>query len=176
VALALEGGLILQARQQLVAQEQSERLAGANSRLRPSGAFSSIGPAIFGQMEGLDIVGVVRGPASINGSCKPPEAEPPPDKPLELDKFPDKCATLAGDTVMFTLRYRNRGGQPITNVIVSDSLAGRYEYVAGSQQTDRPANFTTQPNEAGSLILRWQITEPLPPGQTGTITFQVRVR
>jgi uncharacterized repeat protein (TIGR01451 family) len=175
VALALEGGLILQARQQLVAQEQSERLVSANSRQRASGAFSSIGPAIFGQMEGLDIVGVVRGLASINGSCKA-EAEPPPDKPLELDKFPDKCATLAGDTVMFTLRYRNRGGQPITNVIVSDSLAGRYEYVPGSQQTDRPANFTTQPNEAGSLILRWQITEPLPPSQTGTITFQVRVR
>ena len=41
---------------------------------------------------------------------------------------------------------------------------------------DREAVFTTQPNEAGSQILRWQLSAPLQPGETGVITFQTKIR
>jgi len=81
-----------------------------------------------------------------------------------------------GDIVTFYLKYSNTGGQPITNVVVSDSLAARFEYVKGSTKTDRDALFTTQPNEAGSAVLRWEFTGTLQPREHGLITFQVRVR
>jgi hypothetical protein len=33
-----------------------------------------------------------------------------------------------------------------------------------------------QQNEAGSVILRWEINGRLPPGESGIISFQARVR
>jgi hypothetical protein len=61
-------------------------------------------------------------------------------------------------------------------VVVSDSLAARFEYVKGSTKTDRDALFTTQLNEVGSSVLRWEFTAPLQPREHGLISFQVRVR
>ena len=78
----------------------------------------------------------------------------------------------------FTVKCSSRrsGGQPITDVAVSDSLTGRLEYVPGSARADRDAVFTLAPNEAGSQVLRWQISGRLLPGQTGIVSFQARVR
>jgi uncharacterized repeat protein (TIGR01451 family) len=98
------------------------------------------------------------------------------EAPLLLDKWPDRCCAQIGDVVTFTLRYRNPGGLPIANVVVSDSLASRYEFMPGSGRADRAHTFTTQVNEVGSLILRWQINDPLPPHESGIVTFQVRIR
>jgi uncharacterized repeat protein (TIGR01451 family) len=166
---------LLQTRLRPAYEEQQEHAGAVFTKQQPSGAQSFIGPAIYGQLEGLVVTGTVRTTARVDAACLAPEAALPPGK-LLLDKWPDKCAALIGDVVTFTLRYRNCGGQPIANVVVSDSLAGRYEYIPGSTRADRANVFTTQPNEAGSLILRWQITDQLPPGGTGTITFQVRIR
>ena len=40
-----------------------------------------------------------------------------------------------------------------------------------SAKSDRDAVFTMQENEAGSLILRWEITGRLLPGQSGVVRF-----
>ena len=93
-----------------------------------------------------------------------------------LDDWPDRFGALVGDLVTFTLKYTNSGGQPITHVVISDSLTNRLEYVPGTAKTDREAIFTTQPNDAGSQVLRWEITGTLQPRETGIVTFQVRVR
>ncbi len=105
--------------------------------------------------------------------CTAPE---PPDGPLLIIKWPDRFGALVGDTITFTLKFTNSGGQPINNVVVSDSLTNRFEYIPGSAKTNREAIFTTQPNDAGSLVLRWEITGTLQPHETGLATFQVRVR
>ena len=55
-----------------------------------------------------------------------------PDKPLVLYKCADRPAAKVGDVVTFTLRYSNHGGQPITDVAVSDSLTPRLEYIPGT--------------------------------------------
>jgi uncharacterized repeat protein (TIGR01451 family) len=99
-----------------------------------------------------------------------------PDKPLVLCKWADRQTAQVGDVVTFTLRYSNQGGRPITDVAVTDSLTTRLEYVPGSAVADRNAVFTTQANEAGSTILRWEITGTLQPGQSGVVRFQARVR
>jgi uncharacterized repeat protein (TIGR01451 family) len=100
----------------------------------------------------------------------------PPDKPLVLIKCADRPSAQIGDVVTFLLKYSNHGGKPITDVAVTDSLTTRLEYVPGSAQSDRPAVFTTQANEAGSLILRWEITGRLMPGSSGVVRFQARIR
>ena len=81
-----------------------------------------------------------------------------------------------GDEVTFTIRYRNGTRSPVSELVLSDSLSGRLEYVPGSSQSDRPANVTTEENEAGSVVVRFEIPGPVPPGQTGTVKFRARVR
>ena len=113
------------------------------------------------------------GEIEVVGVCLPC---PPPGKPLVLCKWADKHSARIGEIVTFYLKYTNQGGQPITGVVVSDSLTGRLEYVPGTALADRAAVFTTQENEAGSLILRWEIAGSLPPVQRGMLRFQARVR
>lgn len=100
----------------------------------------------------------------------------PPDKPLVLFKCADRGSAQVGDVVTFTLRYSNVGGRAMTDVAVADSLAARLEYVPDSAETDRDAVFTIQENEAGSSLLRWEITGKLLPGQSGRLRFKARVR
>jgi uncharacterized repeat protein (TIGR01451 family) len=100
----------------------------------------------------------------------------PPDKPLVLCKWTNVTTAQIGDIVTFYLKFSNQGGQPITDVAVSDSLTARLEYVPGSAKADRDAVFTMQQNEAGSLILRWEIQGRVLPGQGGVVSFQAKIR
>jgi uncharacterized repeat protein (TIGR01451 family) len=106
-------------------------------------------------------------------------------EPEEITNVGDLVVTKAvepagpvqvGDEVTFTLRFRNGTLSPVSELVLSDSLSGRLEYVPGSAQSDRPANVTTEPNEAGSVVVRFEIPGPVPPGQTGTVKFRARVR
>ncbi len=154
--------------------EQAVEAEMVESRQRPSALVEITGPAILEQelTTGL-IIGEQAGQVVI-GLCKP-KAEKPAC-PLVLCKTVDRKEAEIGDVVTFTLKYTNPGGQPITNVVVNDSLTGRLEYVPGSAKSERNAVFTTQENGAGSQILRWEISGVLAPGQSGTVTFQARIR
>jgi uncharacterized repeat protein (TIGR01451 family) len=88
----------------------------------------------------------------------------------------DRQSAQVGDVVTFHLKFSNHGGKPMTDVAVSDSLTGRLEYVPESAKSSRDAVFLMQENEAGSVILRWEISGKLLPGQHGIISFQARVR
>ena len=81
-----------------------------------------------------------------------------------------------GEMIDFTLRFDNVGNQVIGNVTLMDSLSGRLEYVPDSAQSSVKANFATQPNEAGSLVLRWEIAEPVKVGRGGVVRFTCKVR
>jgi uncharacterized repeat protein (TIGR01451 family) len=132
------------------------------------------GTAVVGRVEGAQIVVGTLETRDLTVCCF--ETPCPPDKPLVLVKCADKHSAQPGDVVTFTLRYTNLGGRPIADVAVSDSLSGRLEYVPGSAQSDRDAVLTLQENEAGSVILHWEVGGRLLPGDTGTLRFQVRVR
>ena len=158
-----------------ITQSQKTALELAAQKQRPSAALNLAGTAIVGRLRGLEIKTSLRTVNEVNGTCLRPE-QSAEDLPLRIIKWPDKDGALVGDVVTFTLRYTNRGGQPITDVVVTDSLTPRFQYVSGSAKTDREAIFTMQPNEAGSTILRWQFSGVLQPGESGTVSFQVRVR
>ena len=100
-----------------------------------------------------------------------------PNNPkLRLIKLADRGEAQPGEEVEFTLRYDNVGDRVIGNVTIIDSLTTRLHYVADSQKSTRDANFSTQANDGDSLVLRWEIIEPLEPGQGGVIQFRTKVR
>jgi uncharacterized repeat protein (TIGR01451 family) len=100
-----------------------------------------------------------------------------PNNPkLRLVKLASKGSAQPGEEVEFTLRFDNVGDKVIGNVVITDNLTTRLEYVEGSQKSSLPANFTTQANDGESLILRWELTEPLEKGKGGVLQFRCKVR
>lgn len=81
-----------------------------------------------------------------------------------------------GDHVDFTLRFDNVGDSRIGNVTIIDNLTTRLEYVPDTAQASVKAEFFTEPNEGDSLVLRWEIADPLEPGEGGICRFRCRVR
>lgn len=154
---------------------QNELAESVYSGQRASGTIHIAGTAIVGKLEGTRIFAVTEETASVQGTCLTPSKEQP-DKPLKIIKWPDKTGGLIGDIITFFLRFSNVGGQPITDIVVSDSLTTRYEYVPGSARSDRESVFTIQPNDAGSSVLRWEFPGALQPGDSGVVSFQVRIR
>ena len=131
--------------------------------------------AVVGRLEGAQAFQVTFDTREVSCLC----GEPPQimvDKPMVLCKWADRDSAQIGDVVTFTIKYMNNGGRPIGDVAVTDSLTPRLEYVPGSAKTDRPAVFTMQGNEAGSVTLRWEINGKLPPGERGIVSFQARLR
>lgn len=133
-----------------------------------------VGTQVVGRVEGTNVIGSMQTTRDVTVCCNEPPA--PPSKPLVLFKWADRQSAQVGDVVTLFLKYSNLGGQPFTDVSVSDSLTGRLEYVPGSAKTNREAVLTMQPNEAGSLILRWEVAGKLLPGESGIVSFQARVR
>lgn len=95
---------------------------------------------------------------------------------LRICKIASTPAAKPGEFVEFTLRYDNVGDQVLGNIVILDSLTSRLEYVADSAQSSRPAHFVSNPNAAESLELRWEIDEPLYPGDGGIVRFKCKVR
>ncbi len=95
---------------------------------------------------------------------------------LRIVKTASKQNARPGEIVDFTLRFDNMGDQVIGNVTIIDNLTTRLEYVPDSVQASVAADFFTQENDGDSLILRWEVVEPLKVGKGGVIRFQARVR
>ncbi|MFV2067101.1 MAG: hypothetical protein ACC645_08990 [Pirellulales bacterium] len=103
--------------------------------------------------------------------------EMPAGKPrVRVVKIASRQDALPGELIEFTLRFDNVGDDVIGNVTVIDNLTTRLEYVPESQQCSLDADFIEEANDAESLMLRWEITEPLKVGEGGLIRFNCRVR
>jgi uncharacterized repeat protein (TIGR01451 family) len=155
---------------------QHQHTEDVGTKLRLSGNYQSLTTSIVGLVRGLRITSQLQTTDSVKLTQAGPTPVEAPEGPLVIIKWPDKSCVNVGEIVTFFLKYSNTGGQPITNVVVTDSLSPRFEYVKGSTKTDRDAMFTMQPNEVGSSILRWEFTSPLQPREHGLISFEVRVR
>jgi uncharacterized repeat protein (TIGR01451 family) len=103
-------------------------------------------------------------------------ADEPNHPCLRVIKVASTKIAKPGDTVDFTIRFDNLGDTVIKHVVLVDNLTTRLEYVPGTAQSSRDAEFSTEVNEGESLLLRWDFTEPLPVGQGGLVRFHCRVR
>jgi uncharacterized repeat protein (TIGR01451 family) len=95
---------------------------------------------------------------------------------LRLIKTASKKSAQSGEIVVFTLRFDNIGTQLIGNVTILDNLTTRLEFLSGTALSSLKSGFVVQPNESGSFTLRFEITDPLKPGDFGVVQFQCRVR
>ena len=95
---------------------------------------------------------------------------------LRVVKIASTDAAAPGETVEFTIRFDNVGDQPIGNVTLIDNLTTRLAFVPGSDKSTLEADFISKANEGGSLRLRWEIRDPIKPGEGGVVRFRCRVR
>lgn len=95
---------------------------------------------------------------------------------IQVFKVASTDAAKQGEIVEFLIRFDNVGSELVGNITILDSLSPRLEYIQGSAGSSLPAEFFTEPNDAGSLVLRWEITEPLKTGDFGVVRFRCRVQ
>lgn len=102
---------------------------------------------------------------------------------------------LPGTEVIYTIRYRNIGSQPASNVVVDDPIPAHMHYVAGSAKGENTAisysidgktwaalpdeleidngNGTTRTGTARDVTrIRWAVGGELAPGAQGTVSFR----
>jgi len=163
-------------REKSIAASSREKSLSAESRLRPGSTIAQTAlhaiaaktrPQVAYRIDGIRAIGTV---------SEPDELTTVPEGLVITKEVEPAGPAQPGDVLTITIRYSNNGRQPITDVVISDSLSGRLEYVRGSAASDRPSNVTTQPNEAGSVTVQVEIPGPIPPATRGLIRFQIRVR
>lgn len=126
-------------------------------------------PAGFSSIKGVATLAQARGPEEITAF--------PGCTSLLLQKSIDPAnPDQIGQEVTVRLRFMNPTTETMTDVVVADNLTTRLEYIEGSAQSSRPATFSATPNGAGSVVLQWAIDGAVKPGESGTITFKVRIR
>ena len=148
------------------------QVAGAiRERLKAEAIKSAESAVITGVVEGAGQMVMTWPPREVAG------VEVPPRKPgLAVVKRVDAEEAEPGDTLTYTIQYRNMGNVPIRAVTVIDSLMPRLEYVAGSAQGPANTIFTYGENKAGALELRWDLPGAIAPGAEGAVTFRAVVR
>lgn len=95
---------------------------------------------------------------------------------LRIVKVADRQTAEVGDIITFTIRYDNFGPNPVSVVRIVDNLTPRLEYVKDSATSEAAGRLVVQDNLEGSLILIWELAEPVPARSGGVVTFQTRVR
>lgn len=100
-----------------------------------------------------------------------------PDKcSMRLTKTASHQMASPGDRIRFTIRFENLGTQKLGNAVIVDSLSPRLSYVDGSQHCSVEADFSIEPNDVGSSLLRWSVKSPIEGQQGGVISFDCLVR
>lgn len=137
---------------------------------------------LISETKTLALAGTENGPKVVSGQLSPKEILTDCkesliviDQPMVLHKSADKNVAIPGEIITFTLRFSNMTGKDLRDVAIVDSLSPRLEFVEGSSRSNKESIFTLQENEAGSLILRWEVGT-LSAGESALVRFQAKVR
>lgn len=95
---------------------------------------------------------------------------------LRIVKLADKRIARSGEVVTFTIRFDNIGDRPANDVVIIDNLTPRLEYVEDSAECNLEGRLIVEDNGEGSLILRWELDEPLAGRTGGVVSFKALVR
>jgi uncharacterized repeat protein (TIGR01451 family) len=145
--------------------------ASMKARGKLDGIKSAEGPVATGIVEGASQAVMTWPPRDVTG------VEVPPRKPgLAVIKRVDASEAEPGDTLTYTIQYRNMGNTPIRAVSIIDSLLPRLEYIPNSAQGPAGTVFTFGENRAGAMELRYDLPDAIAPGTEGSVTFKVIVR
>ncbi|WP_435015860.1 DUF7507 domain-containing protein [Tundrisphaera sp. TA3] len=146
------------------------RAITVRQRIKVDALKTAEGPVMTGLIQSGGQVVVVKSPKEVAG------VEEPPAKPgLAVVKLVDADEAEPGDILTYTIKFRNMGNVPLRGVSITDSLLPRLEYVPNSAQGPAKTVFTSGPNKAGALELRWDLPGSLAPGAEGSVTFRATV-
>lgn len=97
---------------------------------------------------------------------------------IHIVKLADRDEAQSGETVIFTIRFENTGDFDVYDVRIVDNLTTRLEYVSGTARIDahHPGEVSIEPNGEGSSILTFTLDNPLKGHESGTITFEAKVK
>ena len=95
---------------------------------------------------------------------------------LRIVKVADKETAQHGEIITFTIRYDNLGDRELYHIRIIDNLTPRLEYVKDSADSDRKGKLVVEDNAEGSLVLKFELSEPLKGHTGGVVKFQVRVK
>ncbi|WP_165230842.1 DUF11 domain-containing protein [Aquisphaera insulae] len=101
---------------------------------------------------------------------------PPPRPGMAIIKRVSATEAEPGDTITFTITYRNMGNTPIRSASIVDSLLPRLEYVKGTARGPKGTSFSSGDNKVGSTELKWDLPGVIAPGASGEVSFQAVVR
>ncbi len=164
-------------RANLLAQAVSERLkpVGLELQIRPMAQISRQGAELVIGTQKATAHFIVNGTQVVKSSVELDELVNFPNEMVVTKSVEPKANVKIGDEVTFTLTYTNSTSLPVSDLVLSDSLSPRLEYVAGSGLSDRPTNVTTEPNGT-STVVKFEIPGTLQPGQGGVVKFKAKVR
>ncbi len=153
-----------------------EKTLALSGKDRPSAAVALTVLGAFANRTRLEATYSISGVRAVGSIAEPDELSNFPGD-LAVTKSVDPIGPFKlGDEITITLRYANNTRSPITDLVISDSLSGRLEYVVGSAAADRPSNVTTADNEAGSVAIRFELLGTLQPGTKGIVVFKAKIR
>lgn len=97
---------------------------------------------------------------------------------VTLSKQVDRPIATTGDVLTYTITYTVTGTNPATGLVIADPIPVGTTYVAGSLRWNTTA-LTDAAGDAGTFDVAgnrvvFQLGD-LAPGQTGTVSFQVRI-
>ena len=95
---------------------------------------------------------------------------------LSITKEADRSNANPGDTVTFSIRFKNTGQRELSRVRIMDHLTPRVEYVRGSAFSELDGGLTLEEEADGSQVIIFELAEPLAGEAEGEITFQVKLR
>ncbi|MDO8417891.1 MAG: CARDB domain-containing protein [Agitococcus sp.] len=92
---------------------------------------------------------------------------------LVLQKSVDKLSASPGETVTYTITYRNNGTQAISNIVINDSVPAFTHSPVASCLLPLPANISVCTPVITSPLIQWNLTGTLAPSQQGNVRFQI---
>ena len=103
----------------------------------------------------------------------------------EEKRFVEARRLEAGEEIYYTIRVRNPGKEPVTDIVVTKRMPFGVDYVAGSAagpacdvefSADNGATFSPGGKSGEFTHVRWVFQRPLAPGATALLRFRATFR
>lgn len=98
---------------------------------------------------------------------------------LQITKAVDRAAARPGDVLTYTITYRNGGAAPLTSIVIQDTTPAWTVFESAACGTLAGGlsgcGVASQPVPGAPGAVTWSLAGVLNPGESGTVTFQVRV-
>jgi len=141
-------------------------LAADSSTEAPAVATTGSGP-----LETEILVEVLESEQRANGS--------------EEQRFVDARRLDAGEEIHYTIRVRNPGKEPVTDIVVTKRMPFGVDYVSGSARgpacavglsADNGKTYSSAGKSGEFTHVRWVFQRPLAPGATALLRFRATFR